>query len=68
MSRNNLIIAKDVETSQADIKTNGASVTTNRMTGNNRPYWELIVMVRNLYLTVLARWKKHKLEFNTQKL
>lgn len=36
---NNLIIDKDVETSQADIQTNGASVTTNRMTGNNRPYW-----------------------------
>ncbi|NUF99217.1 hypothetical protein GYW21_10755, partial [Lactobacillus mellis] len=36
---NKLIIDKDVETSQADIQTNGASVTTNRMTGNNRPYW-----------------------------
>ena len=36
---NNLIIDKDVETSQADIQTNGASVTVNRMTGNNRPYW-----------------------------
>lgn len=37
--RNALVIAKDVPTSQADIQTNGAAVTVNRMTGNNRPYW-----------------------------
>ena len=37
--KNSLIISKYVETSQTDIQTNGAAVTVNRMTGNNRPYW-----------------------------